>query len=272
MPAATTESSRNRTAAPNTRGLLAAEETQPDGSLVLLPSDPMSTTITLSPQQQQTEVRFRYKAKAIGVTGLRFVARVQTQTQAAAAASLESAKVDLQLPTADVKPFKTKIFGTEVTIGSPASVASSSAEEAATKQRSADRGLLASTATAQPADEGSDSGWVVADAVQGDVEVRGQQSSLFVATSFSLQALGDEAGSKGRQEGLALPDATPGSGTLDLLAGVGYLPAVKVRLVQVYENDFKQELFTLPRIMMLRKHAWGILQKHLAAVQLLQMS
>jgi hypothetical protein len=46
----------------------------PDGSLVLQPTEPMSTTITLSPQQQQMEVRFRYKAKAIGASGLRWVA------------------------------------------------------------------------------------------------------------------------------------------------------------------------------------------------------
>lgn len=32
-----------------------------------------------------------------------------------------------------------------------------------------------------------------------------------------------------REEGLALPRAEPGSGSLDLIAGVGYLPAVQVR-------------------------------------------
>lgn len=123
-------------------------------SLVLLPTDPVLQTITLSPQQQQVEVRFRYQAKSIGASGLRFDARVPDINSADAA-----------------------------------------------------------------------------DATQQDVSVLGQQGAVFLATSFSLQAGGDAPGSKGRQEGLELPDATPGSGSVDLLAGVGYLPAIKVRLL-----------------------------------------
>jgi uncharacterized protein YfaS (alpha-2-macroglobulin family) len=69
-----------------------------------------------------------------------------------------------------------------------------------------------------------------ADATQQDVQVQGQQGAVFIATSFALQAGSNVNGSSGRQEGLELPDATPGSGTVDLLAGVGYLPAIKVRL------------------------------------------
>jgi uncharacterized protein YfaS (alpha-2-macroglobulin family) len=67
-----------------------------------------------------------------------------------------------------------------------------------------------------------------ADATQQDVQVQGQQGAVFIATSFALQASSSVNGSSGRQEGLELPDATPGSGTVDLLAGVGYLPAIKV--------------------------------------------
>uniref|UniRef100_A0A383WAS0 EGF-like domain-containing protein n=1 Tax=Tetradesmus obliquus TaxID=3088 RepID=A0A383WAS0_TETOB len=121
-----------------------------DGSLVLLPKDPVVQTVSITPQQQQVEVRFRYQAKAIGMSGLRFDARVPTIASADAA-----------------------------------------------------------------------------DATQQDVTVQGQQGGVFIATSFALQAGSSVNGSSGRQEGLELPDATPGSGTVDLLAGVGYLPAIK---------------------------------------------
>jgi hypothetical protein len=122
-----------------------------DGSLVLLPADPVVQIVSLSPQQQQVEVRFRYQAKAIGMAGLRFDARVPS-----------IASVD------------------------------------------------------------------AADATQQDVQVQGQQGAVFIATSFALQAGSSVNGSSGRQEGLELPDATPGSGIVELLAGVGYLPAIKV--------------------------------------------
>jgi uncharacterized protein YfaS (alpha-2-macroglobulin family) len=69
-----------------------------------------------------------------------------------------------------------------------------------------------------------------ADATQQDVQVQGQQGAVFIATSFALQAGRAVNGSSGRQEGLELPDASPGSGTVEMLAGVGYLPAIKVRL------------------------------------------
>lgn len=46
-----------------------------------------------------------------------------------------------------------------------------------------------------------------------------------MATSMALRATSG-GGTGGWQEGLALPDAAPGSGALELTAGVGYLPAV----------------------------------------------
>ena len=53
----------------------------------------------------------------------------------------------------------------------------------------------------------------------------GQQSQVTVATSFPIRP----ANGTGAlwQEGLQLPAAVPGSGSMDLLAGVGYLPAVQ---------------------------------------------
>ena len=49
-----------------------------------------------------------------------------------------------------------------------------------------------------------------------------------MATSFSIQGTSatPAMGAGGWQEGLALPAAVPGSGSLDLTAGVGHLPAV----------------------------------------------
>lgn len=54
----------------------------------------------------------------------------------------------------------------------------------------------------------------------------GVQGEVFVATSFAIQANGSKL--EGREEGLALPRATPGSGDVRLVAGVGNLPAIQV--------------------------------------------
>jgi hypothetical protein len=53
---------------------------------------------------------------------------------------------------------------------------------------------------------------------------------VFVATSFALQP-GTNA-SAGQAEGLALPEADPGSGSVDLVAGVGNLPFLQVRVCE----------------------------------------
>lgn len=79
------------------------------------------------------------------------------------------------------------------------------------------------------------------DAASFDVPVLGRQRSVFVATSFALQAApaavngsdsdsGEQGGGGGQQyEGLALPAAEPGTGTVSVLAGVGNLPFLQVR-------------------------------------------
>ncbi len=67
----------------------------------------------------------------------------------------------------------------------------------------------------------------VEDAVQLEIPVIAKQSDVYLATSFSLAAGNGTVAQ--RVEGLVLPKAEPGSGSLDLLAGVGHLPAVQVR-------------------------------------------
>ncbi|KAI8474281.1 MAG: hypothetical protein J3K34DRAFT_375003 [Monoraphidium minutum] len=62
-----------------------------------------------------------------------------------------------------------------------------------------------------------------ADSAAYDIPVLGRQGSVFLATSFALQPGAGLLGS-GQTEGLALPEADPGSGTVDLVAGVGNLP------------------------------------------------
>ncbi|KAI8474284.1 MAG: hypothetical protein J3K34DRAFT_456831 [Monoraphidium minutum] len=61
------------------------------------------------------------------------------------------------------------------------------------------------------------------DSAAYDIPVLGRQGPVFLATSFALQP-GTGLLSAGQTEGLALPEADPGSGTVDLVAGVGNLP------------------------------------------------
>ncbi|KAG2447335.1 hypothetical protein HYH02_007664 [Chlamydomonas schloesseri] len=63
------------------------------------------------------------------------------------------------------------------------------------------------------------------DSLSVDLAVHGQQGDVWVATSFALKALPDSDVVQW-QEGLALPDAVPGSGGLALTAGVGYWPSI----------------------------------------------
>jgi hypothetical protein len=62
------------------------------------------------------------------------------------------------------------------------------------------------------------------DALSADIPVMSAQQSVFVATSMGVTASDSPLP---WVEGLALPNAVPGSGSLDLLVGVGYLPAVR---------------------------------------------
>ena len=62
------------------------------------------------------------------------------------------------------------------------------------------------------------------DAFTASLPVLAAQDSVFLATS--MQVDGTAAGTPWA-EGIALPDAVPGSGSLSLSAGVGYLPTVE---------------------------------------------
>ncbi|KAG1668836.1 hypothetical protein FOA52_004931 [Chlamydomonas sp. UWO 241] len=77
------------------------------------------------------------------------------------------------------------------------------------------------------------------DSVQLELEVLGRQSPITVATSFPLRV--SNASDAPWQEGLDLPSAVPGSGSLNLLAGVGYLPGVitlYLTLAAAYRPDY----------------------------------
>lgn len=67
-----------------------------------------------------------------------------------------------------------------------------------------------------------DDGQGPSDALLLTVPVEGLQESVVIASSFAID--GSETNSW--QEGLKLPEAVPGSGSLSIQAGVGRLPAV----------------------------------------------
>lgn len=77
-----------------------------------------------------------------------------------------------------------------------------------------------STAAAGPAAAGA-----VADQVQLQVPVHGKQGAVAIATSFAVRGSSD---GRDWQEGMVLPRAEKGSGSIDLIAGVGSLPAIQV--------------------------------------------
>ncbi|KAF6261957.1 hypothetical protein COO60DRAFT_1458856 [Scenedesmus sp. NREL 46B-D3] len=66
----------------------------------------------------------------------------------------------------------------------------------------------------------------VADQVQLDVPVLGKQGPVWIATSFAVRG-SNSSTIANRVEGLALPRAENGSGSVSLVAGVGYLPAIQ---------------------------------------------
>ncbi|GBF96123.1 hypothetical protein Rsub_08871 [Raphidocelis subcapitata] len=75
--------------------------------------------------------------------------------------------------------------------------------------------------------------------------VLGRQAPVFLATSFALNpGAGANGSGAGQVEGLALPEADPGSGSVDVFAGVGNLPflqtsyeSVASRLAASADND-----------------------------------
>ncbi|KAF8068259.1 hypothetical protein HT031_001946 [Scenedesmus sp. PABB004] len=217
----------NATAAPRAGGrrrLRAAAAAPSSAPLVLLPAGSVSQRVTVSPAQQQVEVRFRFAAKAMGASGLRFVARVPGLAGAAPSPPKERGAAAASAGT--LRPLSFNVFGLTINLGGPRGGAS--AQPGAGGASGGGGGGAAGAATtaggggAGAAQLGG-GGWV-ADQVQGDVAVLGQQGAVFLATSFALSA---GTNGSGRAEGLVLPDAAPGSGTVQLIAGVGNLPAIK---------------------------------------------
>jgi hypothetical protein len=88
----------------------------------------------------------------------------------------------------------------------------------------------------------ADGGDGAIDALRAEVPVLPQQAPVFVGTSFAVRPPGSGAGGGGSettarwQEGLELPEAVPGSGSLDLVAGVGNLPIILASLRAVRDR------------------------------------
>ncbi|GLI68405.1 hypothetical protein VaNZ11_012792 [Volvox africanus] len=85
------------------------------------------------------------------------------------------------------------------------------------------------------------------DSLITELQVLGQQGDVWVATSFALSALppssnassSSSGGGGGMQwqEGMELPAAVPGSGSLNLTVGVGYFPAVASMYETLQQTD-----------------------------------
>jgi hypothetical protein len=61
--------------------------------------------------------------------------------------------------------------------------------------------------------------------VQLQVPVNGKQGGVVIATSFAVRGSSD---GNSWQEGMVLPRAEQGSGSISLVAGVGSMPAIQV--------------------------------------------
>ncbi|KAK9803301.1 hypothetical protein WJX72_010340 [[Myrmecia] bisecta] len=80
------------------------------------------------------------------------------------------------------------------------------------------------------------------DSLEITIPVEGLQEPVRTATSFPVQAVPPNATAPSgpfqgsAQEGLAVPAAAPGSGSIDVTAGVGHLPAVKAIAADLAEG------------------------------------
>lgn len=160
-------------------------------SSVLSLGQDSSRIVTLSPGQPQQEVRFAFEADSIGVQNITFTATANTG--------------GLRGPTNR---------GLRHLLAAEASSAAGAVR--ALRQFLANR--RAGNTQAAPAGN-------VADQVQLQVPVNGKQGSVVIATSFAVR--GSSSGNSW-QEGMELPRAELGSGSISLIAGVGSLPAIQV--------------------------------------------
>ena len=81
----------------------------------------------------------------------------------------------------------------------------------------------------------ADAGMGSSDALQLTVPIEGLQDPVSLVTSFSVQA--NESGTTQWTEGIKLPFALPGSGGIEIQAGVGRLPSVLANARLIMELD-----------------------------------
>lgn len=167
-------------------------------SSVLSTSKDKSRTVTLSPGKPQQEVRFDFTADVIGEQNITFAA-----TAGGAAGANRGANRGL----------KGAQEGGEGASG-PFSLLSAAL-------RGMKQALPAIRREALP----SASAGAVADQVQLQVPVNGKQGGVVIATSFAVRGSSD---GNSWQEGMVLPRAEQGSGSISLVAGVRSLPAIQV--------------------------------------------
>jgi hypothetical protein len=149
-----------------------------------------TATVQLTPSKPQQEVRFSFHADSIGSQNITF---------AVTAAG-----------------------------GGPAAAAEDAAASGLRHHLRRLMQLLPGAALSPSAAAGTAAAGAVADQVQLQVPVLGKQGPVWVATSFALRASEGNSSTKGSwQEGLVLPSAERGSGSIELVAGVGSLPAIQ---------------------------------------------
>lgn len=78
-----------------------------------------------------------------------------------------------------------------------------------------------------------DDGSGATDALVINLPVEGLQEAVSVATSFAV----DGSAEAKWQEGLKLPEAVPGSGSLKIQAGVGRMPTILSLAGQLYDEN-----------------------------------
>jgi hypothetical protein len=168
------------------------------GSSVLSISRDRSRTVTLSPGKPQQEVRFDFTADAIGEQNITFAASAggAAGTNRGANRGLKMAQEDDEAPNGPFSLLSAALRGLKQAL--PA----------------IRRDVLPSA-----------SAGAVADQVQLQVPVNGKQGGVVIATSFAVRGSSD---GNSWQEGMVLPRAEQGSGSISLVAGVGSLPAIQV--------------------------------------------
>lgn len=161
-------------------------------SSVLSLEQDSSRIVALSPSKPQQEVRFAFEADSIGVQNITLTATANTGGLRAPANRGLRHLLAAKAPSA-------------------------AGAVRALRQFLANRRTDNTQAAAAAGN--------VADQVQLQVPVNGKQGGVVIATSFAVRG---SSGGNSWQEGMVLPRAELGSGSISLIAGVGSLPAIQV--------------------------------------------